>query len=358
MKRRDFLTKLGAASAAAALSPLTFSRAQDRRIRLEMVTSWPTSLDLVQGGAEEVARLTNELTGGDVVIDVYPAGAQIGALEVHDAVSLGAFQLGHTASYYYVGKDPAHGFFTSVPFGMNAQQMSAWMRGGRGQEWFDALNARDDLIAFPAGNTGAQMGGWFNRELGGPSDLAGLTMRIPGLGGQVMNRVGVNVQNIPPGEIFLTLETGVIDAAEWVGPYDDEILGLDRIARYYYGPSWHEPGPMVSTYVHLPTWSELPSNVQAALRAASALAGDRMLGAFEARNAPALDRLAANGTQVRTFSPEILATLSEAMTAIHAENASDPFYADVLEDYQAFQERTMAWHAASEYAMDTFLQTE
>jgi TRAP-type mannitol/chloroaromatic compound transport system substrate-binding protein len=179
MKRRDFLKKAGVVAASASLSPLMFANAQTSRFRFGMVTSWPTSLDTIFGGATNTANFLREITDGDVDVTVYPAGAEVGGLEVYDAVSSGAFEMGHTASYYYIGKDPAHGFFTSVPFGMNAQQMNAWFYNGGGLELWNELNAGDDLIAFPAGNTGVQMGGWFRREINSPADLQGLTMRIP-----------------------------------------------------------------------------------------------------------------------------------------------------------------------------------
>jgi TRAP-type mannitol/chloroaromatic compound transport system substrate-binding protein len=357
MKRREFLKKAGlTAAASATFSPLMFANAQASRFVFDMVTSWPTSLDTIYGGAVNTARFLNDITGGDIEVNVYPAGAQVGGLEVYDAVSSGAFQMGHTASYYYIGKNPAHGFFTAVPFGFNAQQINAWFYQGNGLDLWNELNAQDNLIAFPAGNTGVQMGGWFRREINSPADLQGLTMRIPGLGGQVMSRVGVNVQNLPGGEIFLALETGVLDATEWVGPYDDEILGLNRAATYYYFPGWHEPGPTLGTYMNLDEYNALPEDLQNAVQVASARANLQMLADYDAKNGPALERLVAAGAQLRAFPNEVLSTLEQAMNEIHEQNASgNEFYVRVLEDFRAFRDTIREWHQVSEYAYQNYV---
>ncbi|MDZ7703408.1 MAG: TRAP transporter substrate-binding protein DctP [Trueperaceae bacterium] len=359
MKRRDFLKRAGATVAAsAAFSPLMFANAQRSTYRFAMVTSWPTSLDTIYGGATNTALYLNEITDGDVEVETFPAGAQVGGLEVYDAVSSGAFEMGHTASYYYVGKNPAHGFFTSVPFGLNAQQMDAWMTSGGGQALFNEINEPDNMIAFPAGNTGVQMGGWFNKEINTPDDLNGLTMRIPGLGGQVMSRAGANVQVIPGGEIFLALERGVIDATEWVGPYDDEILGLNQAAQYYYAPGWHEPGPTLSTYINLDVFNDLPADIQAAVETASARANQKMLADYDAKNGPAYARLLEAGAEPRIFPTEVLATLEGYMDEIHAENAAaDDFYARVYESFLQFRADVLGFHRISEYAFLDYLYT-
>jgi TRAP-type mannitol/chloroaromatic compound transport system substrate-binding protein len=352
MKRRDFLKKAGTAVAASsAFSPLMFANAQAGTYRFGMVTSWPTSLDTIFGGATNTAAYLTELTDGDVEVEVFPAGAQVGGLEVYDAVSSGAFEMGHTASYYYVGKDPAHGFFTSVPFGLNAQQQNAWLLSGGGQALWDEINARDNLIAFAAGNTGVQMGGWFNVEINSPEDLNGLRMRIPGLGGQVMGRAGVNVQLIPGGEIFVALEHGVIDATEWVGPYDDEILGLNQAAQYYYAPGWHEPGPTLGTYMNLDVYNDLPADIQAAVRYASEAANQKMLADYDAKNGPAYQRLIEAGAQPRTFPDDVLAVLEGHMNDINEENAAaDEFYARVYESYLTFRDAVRGFHEVGEFA--------
>jgi TRAP-type mannitol/chloroaromatic compound transport system substrate-binding protein len=356
MKRREFLKKAGVVAASATLSPLMFANAQAGRFRFEMVTSWPVALDTLYGGAERAAEHINILTDGDVEIEVFPAGAQVGALEVYDAVSGGAFDFGHTASYYYIGKDITHGFFTSIPFGLNAQQTNAWFYYGNGISLWNELNAADNLIAFPAGNTGVQMGGWFKREITSPDDIAGLSMRIPALGGQVFSRAGGITQVLPAGEIFLALERGTVDAAEWVGPYDDEILGLHRAAPYYYGPAWQEPGPALGMYVNLDTYDGLPSDIQTAIQIAAQALNLSMLAMYEARNGAALQRLIAGGTQVRVFPHEVMELFERAMNELHdMHRAANPFYTRVHDDYVAFAEEIRPWAEVSEYAHHNFI---
>ncbi|CAN5640747.1 TRAP transporter substrate-binding protein [soil metagenome] len=356
MKRREFLKKAGVVAASASLSPLLFANAQSSRFRFGMVTSWPVSLDTIYGGALDTAKFLREVTDGDVDIEVFPAGAQVGGLEVYDAVSSGAFEFGHTASYYYVGKDPTHGFFTSVPFGLNVQQMNAWFYDGNGQALWDEINARDNLIAFPAGNTGVQMGGWFNKEINTPEDIIGTSMRIPGLGGQVFTRAGGNTQTLPGGEIFLALERGTVDAAEWVGPYDDEILGLNRAARFYYAPGWHEPGPTLGTYVNLDTYNGLPTDIQDAIQVACRAANIQMISLYESRNGPALRRIVEGGTELKTFPQVVLEHLERSMNELHDINAAaNPLYARVLEDYRQFASDIRAWSEVSEYAWHRYV---
>ncbi|UCH24313.1 MAG: TRAP transporter substrate-binding protein DctP [Trueperaceae bacterium] len=352
MKRRDFIKKAGLVAASASFSPLMFANAQSSRFRFGMVTSWPTALDTIFGGATNTAKFLAEITQGDVEVEVFPAGAQVGGLEVYDAVSSGAFEMGHTASYYYVGKDFAHGFFTSIPFGLNAQQHNAWVLSGNGQALWDELNERDNLIAFPAGNTGVQMGGWFNKEINSAADLQGLKMRIPGIGGQVMSRAGANVQVLAGGEIFQALERGVIDATEWVGPYDDEILGFNTVAKFYYAPGWHEPGPCLGTYVNLDTYNSLPEDVQDAIRTASHAANVQMLADYDARNNDALQRILAGGNvELRTFPTEYLETLEGFTDEILEEQAaSNQLFAKILDDWRPFRDSIRAFHDISEKA--------
>jgi TRAP-type mannitol/chloroaromatic compound transport system substrate-binding protein len=356
VKRRDFLKKAGVVTASASLSPLMFANAQRSSFRWGMVTSWPTALDTIFGGAQDTAAVLGELTDGDVQVEVFPAGAQVGAFEVYDAVSSGAFEMAHAAPYYFINKDPTHAFFTAVPFGMNAQQFDAWMFSGGGQALADELTNRDNVQTFVAGNTGPQTSGWFNREINSPADLRGLTIRFPGFGGQVLSRLGANVQNLPGGEIFLALDTGVIDAADWVGPYDDEILGLQNAARYYYYPSWAEPGASLSAYINKDLYDGLPADIQNAIRAASAEANQRMLAKYNARNEPALQRLIKGGTEVRTLPNAVLEALEGATDEIHAQNASgNDLYRRTLESYQAFQESVRAWHRTSEHAYNSYI---
>ncbi|MDQ3396456.1 MAG: TRAP transporter substrate-binding protein DctP [Deinococcota bacterium] len=352
MKRRDFIKRAVVATAASStLSPLVFAQNRDRNLSFEMVTSWPTSLENLHGGATNIARLVSAMTGGDVSIEVFPAGAQVGALEVYDAVSSGAFAMGHTASYYYIGQRQAHGFFTAMPFGMNAQQHNAWMYAGNGQNYWNEINAPDNLIAFTAGNTGTQMGGWFRREINTIADLRGLTVRIPALGGQVMARAGVDVQLIPGGETYLALETGRIDAVEWVGPFDDQILGFQNAAPYYYSPGWQEPGAALGLYINLDVYNSLDADIQEVIQAACQAANTQMLAAYDTRNSTALEELVAGGTELRTFSDEILSEFKRSSDAINEESiAADPFFAEVFEDWSAFRDNIRGFHRVGEYA--------
>lgn len=234
------------------------------------------------------------------------AGSRIGALEVYDAVASGAFELGHTASYYYLGKDPAHAFFTCVPFGMTAEQIDSWVHTGGGQQLWDELNAPDGLIGFIAGNTGMQMGAWFNKEINSPDDLRGVSFRTAGLGGQVLAAAGVNVQTLPGGEIFLALERGAIDAAEWVGPHDDETLGLNRAAKYYYGPGWAEPGAALCVYANLDAFTGLPAQLQQTIRVAARATTLQMMADYAAKDPAAYQRMVAGGTEPRVFPDSVM----------------------------------------------------
>ncbi len=356
MDRRNFIKKAGIAVAGASISPLMFASAQKSKFTFEMVTSWPTSLDTLFGTAENIAKYLGEASDGDIAVKVYAAGAQIGALEVYDAVSTGAFAMAHTAPYYFINKNPTHGFFTAVPFGMDSQQFNAWMYSGNGFDLEQELVAPDNMVVFPAGNTGAQTGGWFKREISTVADLQGLTMRFPGFGGQVMSRVGMNVQNIPGGELFLALDTGVVDAADWVGPYDDQILGLNKAAPYYYFPSWAEPGPGVALYVNQDVYNDLPAELQAVVNDVCARANGEMLADYDTKNNIALQQLIASGTQIRFFSDELLAAFEKATDEIHAENASkNAIYQRVLDDYNSFMGNVRAWTKLTQHAYNSFI---
>lgn len=316
----------------------------------------PTSLDTLFGTAESIAKYVTESSDGDITVKVYPAGAQIGALEVYDAVSTGAFAMAHTAPYYFINKNPAHGFFTAVPFGMDSQQFNAWMYAGNGNALAQELLAPDNMVSFPAGNTGAQTGGWFKREINTVADLQGLSMRFPGFGGQVMGRVGMNVQNIPGGELFLALDTGVIDAADWVGPYDDQILGLNKAAPYYYFPSWAEPGPGVCLNMNKDEFEGLPADLQGVVADACARANVEMLSNYDTKNYTALQELIASGTQIRLFSDEILAAFAKATDEIHAENAANnATYQRIHDDYRAFMGNVRAWTKVTQHAYNDFV---
>ncbi len=251
----------------------------------QMPTSWPLSLDTLYGGAQLFAERVGALTGGRFRITARAADELVPGTQVLDAVSEGAVQIGHTASYYYVGKSPVLAFGTTVPFGLTAQQQNAWLFEGGGLAALQEFYARNfNVIQFPAGNTGTQMGGWFRREMNTVEDLRGLRMRIPGLGGEVLSRLGVTVQVLAGGEIFQALQTGTVDAAEWVGPYDDEKLGLNQVAQFYYYPGWWEPSAAFEVEVNLDEWNALPPEYQEAIRTAAFEANTVILTRYEARN--------------------------------------------------------------------------
>lgn len=350
MKRRQFLTGAAGAAAAAStvFSPMTIAR--NKKYRLGMVTSWPSSLDTLFGTAEFIGRSIEQATDGDVEVEVFAAGEQVGGLEVYDAVSSGAFAMGHTASYYYIGRDPTHAFFTAMPFGLTGQQQNAWIEEGGGGELWDELNARSNMVAFLAGNTGGQTGGWFNKEINSPDDLKGLKMRFPGVGGQVMARAGVNIQNLPGGQVYFALERGVIDAADWVSPYDDEILQLNKAAKYYYMPSWAEPGATLGLYLNNDIFKDLPKDIRDTIATVARAANERMFAQYTARNGPALKRLVDDGAQVRTFPSEVLDLLKKYTDEIQQEHADkNKLYAKVYDQWQGFRDDVRAWTDASEY---------
>ncbi len=365
MKRRKLLgyAATGAvttASLAACTASNTVSNSSSTggglpNLRWKMATSWPTSLKTLYGAAEMVAQRVSDMTDGRFKIQVFSAGEIVPGLEVLDAVQQGTVECGHSASYYYIGKNPALAFGTCVPFGLNAQQQNAWLYQGGGLEAMHKLYADFNTIAFPAGNTGVQMGGWFKREVNTVDDLKGLKMRIPGLGGQVLARLGVNVQVLPGGEIFLALDRGAIDAAEWVGPFDDEKLGLNKAADFYYYPGWWEPGSSFDLQINLNAWNGLPKEYQAILKAAAEEANMNTLATYDSENPQALKRLIESGTQLRAYSPEIMEAAQTEAFALYEENASkDASFKEVYEPWKQFRESIYQWHAVSEYSYSNF----
>jgi TRAP-type mannitol/chloroaromatic compound transport system substrate-binding protein len=326
-------------------------------IQWQMATSWPPSLDTIFGGAQVLAERVAALTGGKFTITPRAAGEIAPALEVLDVVSQGAVQCGHTAAYYYIGKSPALAFGTTVPFGLTAQQQNAWLYEGGGLKQLQAIYAKKfNVIQFPAGNTGTQMGGWFRREVSTLADLQGLKMRIPGLGGQVMAKLGVTVQTLGGGEIFQALQTGAIDATEWVGPDDDLKLGLNKIAKFYYYPGWWEPGATLEMQVNLNEWNKLPSQYQEVIKTASYESNATMLARYDARNNEALQSLLSSGTQVRPYSEEILQAASKAAFALYDDFAAkDADFKAVYEPWKQFRDRIYAWDKLNQGSFTNFV---
>jgi TRAP-type mannitol/chloroaromatic compound transport system substrate-binding protein len=366
MNRREFMqnlavrttaaTALGLAAGCAAqevgVAPQAESATAQELPELtwDMPTSWPVALDTIFGGATTFADTVKSLTGGRFTINARPAGELAPGTEVLNVVQEGAFPIGHTASYYYVGKSPVTAFGTALPFGFTAQQQNAWLYEGGGLAKMQEIYAKlFNVIQFPAGNTGVQMGGWFRKEINTVADLQGLKMRIPGLGGQVMAKLGVTVQTLPGGEIFQALQTGAIDAAEWVGPYDDEKLGLQKAAQFYYYPGWWEPGPTLEVEVNLDEWNKLPVFYQDVIKTSAYVANMTMLARYDARNNDALGRLVEGGAQLRGYSQEIMDAAEKASFELYDELAGkDADFAAVYEEWKAFRTRIYAWHNINE----------
>ena len=354
MKRRDFLRAAAPGSQEAPLSEAPAVQTLPR-VAWRLASSFPNSLDTIYGAAETLARRVEALTEGRFRIRSYPAGELIPPLEALSAVQNGTVQAGHSASYYFQGKNPALVFDCTIPFGLSARQLNAWFYYGDGLALTRELFADFNVINFPGGNTGAQMGGWFRREIGSLQDLRGLKMRIPGLGGEVMNRLDVTVQVIPGGEIYLALERGAIDATEWVGPYDDEKLGFQEIAKHYYYPGWWEPGPGLSFYVNRDAWDALPSAYQEAFRTAAAEANEHMLALYDARNGPALRRLVAGGVQLHPFPEEVMTAARRITEEVLEEFASDPAYRKVYAACKAWRDDAYRWFGTAELAYGDYV---
>ncbi|MCS7030903.1 MAG: TRAP transporter substrate-binding protein DctP [Gloeomargarita sp. SKYG116] len=344
MRRRVGLAALGALAATACQRVSAPTVITQPRVRWRVVTSWPTSLDTLFGGVRYLAEQVKQLTDGRFTLTPFAAGEIVPGLQVLDAVRSGTVEAGHTASYYYLGKNPALVFGTGLPFGLTAQQQNAWWYAGGGLAAMQALYRDFGVITFPAGNTGAQMGGWFRREVNSLPDLKGLKMRLPGLGGKVMAQMGVNVQVLPGSELFLALERGALDAAEWVGPYDDMRLGLPRAARYYYYPGWWEPGPSLELLVNLTAWQQLPPSYQKALEMAAQATNLYMLSQYEARNQQALQKLTAEGVQLRRYSDDILQTAWQVTQDLLADlSQREPAFRNVYQSWQAFRREGLRW---------------
>lgn len=364
MKRRKFIRKASAGIAGGAL--LTgCSESGDEggaasvqsspRVQWRLASSFSRSLDTIYGAAEVLADRVAELTDNRFTIRVHAGGEIVPALQVLDNVQTGTVQIGHSASYYYVGKNPAFAFDTCVPFGLSARQLNGWLYHGEGLGLLRELFADFGVINFPGGNTGVQMGGWFRREINSLRDLRGVKMRIPGMGGDVMDRLGVSVQVIPSTDIYPALERGVIDASEWVGPYDDEKLGLNKVASHYYYPGWWEPGPGLSFYVNKSAWDKLPSTYQAALGAAAAEANVGMMASYDAKNPPALQRLISGGTKLHPFSNDIMeAARTASFDIMNARASEDAGYKKIFDSFVAFRESAYSWFGTAERAFHDF----
>ena len=351
--RRKFITQSTAALAAPAVltsacvseKPKTKSEAPylnfNQTYRWKMITTWPPNFPILGEGCNQFAQWVNEMSGGRMEITVYGGGELVPSLEVFDAVSNGAVELGHGAAYYWAGKLPAAQFFSTVPFGMNAQQMNAWLVSGDGLKLWQETYAPFDLLPFPGGNTGMQMGGWFNQEINAVSDIQGLKMRIPGIGGKVFTRAGGTAVLSAGGEIYTNLERGVIDATEWIGPYHDYQMGFYQVAKYYYYPGWHEPGTALELFANRPKYEALPSDLQAIITAATNRLNSWSFAESEKMNSVYAKKLAdEEGVQYRRFPEEVLnAFKADTEEILDGMVANDPIGKTIYDNYRTFQAR-------------------
>ncbi len=317
-----------------------------------LITTWPKNLPGLGTAPENLANRLREMSNGRLNIKVYGAGELVGAFGVFDAVSQGTAQMGHGAAYYWRGKIPVAAMFATVPFGMNAQEMNGWLHYGGGMDLWRQLYERFNLVPLASGNTGVQMAGWFNKEINSVADLKGLRMRIPGLGGEVLQRAGGVAVNLPGDQVFTSLQTGVIDATEWVGPYNDLALGLHSIAKYYYYPGWHEPGPTLEAIVNKEAWDSLPRDLQLMIETASRMVNEDMLSEFVARNNAALQTLLdEHGVELRRLPDDVIDRLKSLSEQVVREAVGDdPLAQEIYASYTQFLEEVKAYHAVSEQA--------
>jgi TRAP-type mannitol/chloroaromatic compound transport system substrate-binding protein len=316
----------------------------------KMVTSWPKNFPGLGTAPERFSKMVDDMSAGRLKVKVYGAGELVPALQVFDAVSQGTAEMGHSGAYYWKGKMPAAQFFTSVPFGLTAQEMNGWIYHGGGLELWQELYAPFNLIPLAAGNTGVQMAGWFNKEINSVDDLKGLKMRIPGLGGEVLKRAGGTPVTLPGGELFTSLQTGTIDATEWVGPYNDLAFGLYKAAKHYYYPGWHEPGSMMELTVNKPAFESLPKDLQAIVTVAARAINADMLAEYTARNNAALTELVEkHGVDLRELPADVLIKLRELSEEVVAEVAAqDPKSQKIYDSYKKFRDGVVKYHAISE----------
>jgi TRAP-type mannitol/chloroaromatic compound transport system substrate-binding protein len=355
MKRRQFLKAAGLGLAGSAVAAPAIAQSM-REVKWRLTSSFPKSLDTLWGAAETISKYVSEATDNKFQVQPFAAGEIVPALQAADAVTAGTVECCHTAAYYWYGKDPTWALFCAVPFGLNARQQNAWFYDGDGMKLMNEFTKGANIISFPAGNTGAQMGGWFRKEIKEVSDMNGLKFRIGGFGGRVLQKLGCVPQQIAGGEIYPALEKGTIDAAEWVGPYDDEKLGFYKVAKFYYYPGWWEGGTAQHLMVNTAAWDKLPKNYKAILQTAAGYANVEEQGRYDARNPGALKRLIAAGTQLRPFTQPVLEACLKAANEVFAEtSAANANFKKVLDNMIAFRNDEYLWWQVAEYTNDTFM---
>ncbi len=362
MDRRLFLKRAATAGAGATAATALAAPAiaqSNPKITWRLTSSFPKALDTIYGAAETMAAFVKGATDGNFEIQTFPAGEIIPGLEAAKAAAAGTVEMAHTASYYYWGQDPTYAFGTGIPFGLNARQHNAWFYYGGGNDLMNEFYATQGLYGMICGNTGAQMGGWFRKEINTVADLNGVKMRIGGFAGSIASKLGVVPQAIPGGDIYPALEKGTIDATEWVGPYDDEKLGFVKVAPYYYYPGWWEGGSVLHTMVNLAKWNELPANYKQILEAACRAANADMMASYDYKNPQAIKRLVAAGAQLRPFSQEILDASYKAALEVYAEiNAKNAMFKKIYDNQLEYKRDAYLWAQISEYTYDTFMMVQ
>jgi TRAP-type mannitol/chloroaromatic compound transport system substrate-binding protein len=356
MKRRQFIQAATVGVAATAIASPAIAQSSPA-VKWRLTASWPKSLDTLWGSCVTFSKYCADATDGKFQVDIFAGGEIVPPFQALDAVTNGTVEACHTATYYFIGKDPTFALFCAVPFGLNARQQNAWYYDANGIKLMDEFTStKYNCINLVGGNTGCQMGGWFRNEIKTVADLKGLKFRIGGFAGQVLAKLGVIAQQIPGGDIYPALEKGTIDAAEWVGPYDDEKLGFYKIAKYYYYPGWWEGGTANHFMINTAKWNELPKAYQAIARAAAAASNVEQQGRYDARNPVALRRLLKAGTQLRPFSPAIMEASYKAANEVYAEtSAKNPAFKKVWDDIVAFRNEEYFWWQVAEYGYDSFM---
>lgn len=359
IERRDFIKTASFTAAAVGAGMLSSCTTENQNassidtnetFQWKLVTAWPPHFPILGEYVDEFSKSVEKMSNGRLKVQVYGGGELVPALEVFDAVSQGVSEMGHSAAYYWSGKMPATLFFGGVPFGMNAQQVNAWLYFGGGLQLWRELYSQHNLIPFVCGNTGGQTGGWFNKEINSVKDFAGLKMRIPGIGGKVVTKIGVSSILAPGGELYTDLDRGIIDALEWVGPYHDSLMGFDKIAKYCYYPGWQEPGPITELIINKNAYETLPDDLKAIIETASAKVNIEILSAFEAKNSEYFLKMKEEGkVQFRHFPDEILDALRNyTEETINEIINSDPFSKKVYESYRKFQKNIYEWDLIAE----------
>ena len=358
LKRRKFIKGAGVAAIGAGATTIAAPAiAQSMpEVKWRLAASWPKSLDTLYGGAELICKRVAEMTDNKFQIQPFAAGEIVPALQVLDAVQNATVEVGHTAHYYYFGKDDCFVFGTVLPFGMNSRMQNAWLFHGGGLELYNEFLKQYNILTIPGGNTNCQMGGWFRKEIKTVDDLKGLKMRIGGFAGKIVQKLGVVPQQIGAGDIYPALEKGTIDGAEWVGPYDDEKLGFYKVAKFYHYPGWWEPCSTNGTIINLDKWNSLPKVYQDVFKAATLEANGWVMSKYDAVNATALKRLAGAGAQLVPFSPEVMDACYKAAQELYGEvSAKNPWFKKLLDSHQAFAADGYLWHQIADYTMDSYM---